>query len=120
MRKNLIWISCVIVLIVVILSLAIWYLPKEGSVIKTLQERINECPLEQSGSIYRNATCITNLAVEYKNESICTYIRPSGGSLGWGLGQECVSQTFIAIGDINNCGKLRYSQDCETAILNKS
>jgi hypothetical protein len=120
MKKSLIWIFYIIFLFLVIGLFIFLYKPDKNTEVKTLQDRINECPIEQSGSIYRDPTCITSLAVEYKNESICGHIRSSGGSLGWGLGQECVSQTFIAIGDINNCGKLRYSQDCENAIVNKS
>ncbi len=120
MKKGVLIAIIVILCIVAIIACVIYRSPNKNSVANlTLSEKIQNCPSDPEGSLTKNAGCITQLAIEYKNDSLCELISPSGGSLGWGPAHECVLRAFVSMGNPSNCGRLRYySSQCEDAIVN--
>ncbi|MCF7910559.1 hypothetical protein K9L16_02700 [Candidatus Pacearchaeota archaeon] len=59
----------------------------------------------------KNADCITDIAVKNKNPRVCNFVASRVSA------EDCILKTYIAIGDIENCGTLRYDHAyCEEQI----
>ena len=57
------------------------------------------------------AECVTEVAVEYGDEDLCNLAGTKAGGI------SCIEEVFVALGDISQCGRLRFSKSCEERIL---
>ncbi|MCK5321324.1 hypothetical protein KAJ38_01985 [Candidatus Pacearchaeota archaeon] len=115
-KKNMIWILGIILIFVLAGFFPINYSNNTSQNIKTLLEEIEDCPkthqYKPTGFWYRLPTCITPIAVKYKNSSICDYVGYRDA------GERCLAEVTIAIGNITECGKFRnYGSYCKEQIL---
>lgn len=97
------------IIIIIFAGILIWNYSHSNKAIqegKTLSEKIEDCQ--------NNATCVTNLGIEYKNDSIC------GALTSYEYERGCQLNVLIAEGNISDCGKSYYYTTCEQAILNKT
>jgi hypothetical protein len=123
-KKEKIWTIVLILLIIAVLFILFsrpTIIPR-GTGDMTLQERIDTCPKNytEEGVTYPDPGCVTSLAVEYQNGSICN-IFPSHGTAKnpSGKGYTCVVEVIIAKGEISECGRLYSSSHCRQEIAKK-
>ncbi len=118
MKKNTMLVLGIILALILIGFFTIKYLNNQSINNLTLQEKIEACSKsyqDTSGIWYRNITCISSLAVEYKDEELCKYTGYRDAT------EHCTADVFIAKGNITECGRLRdYDDYCTEQILNKT